>query len=312
MRTYVITGASSFIGIALTDFLLSHGNIVYCVCRRSHQSDFDTSKELRSPFLHIIYLEMSQVSQLFGQIPKADVFIHLAWEGTGHDFRNDREIQQRNIIHSMSAVSVASQLGCQLFVEAGSQAEFGYIDGSFDETTSCHPETEYGRAKLEFGNGASRLCESLSMKFIHLRILSIFGETDHPWTLVMTCVDKMLRNEELSLSSCTQLWNFVYVADAVKQIALLCNYALSEIAFRSEIYLIASHDTRPLRSFVDEIYHLTHSSSLLHFGTYTPALIVSLNPVIKKTEQATGGFISDYTFSQVIEKIINRFNSEKL
>lgn len=310
MRIYVITGANSFVGQALTDYLLDEGHIVYCVCRRSHIASLD--RQSKNAFCHIVCAEMDQISSLFNIIPKADVFIHLAWAGTNHDSRNNHEIQQQNILNSMSTVHVASQLGCQLFVESGSQAEYGYLDCPFDETTPCHPETEYGRAKFEFGNLASRQCEILSMKFIHLRILSVYGETDHPWTLVMTCVSKMLRNEDVLLSSCEQLWNFVYVADAVKQIALLCSYALSELTFKTETYLIASRDTRPLRSFVNEMYHLTNSRSHLLFGTYTPTAIVSLNPVIKKTEQATGGFISDYTFSQVIEKIINRYNTEQL
>ena len=147
------------------------------------------------------------------------------------------------------------------------------------------------------------------MKFIHLRIVSIYGDTDHLWTLVMSSIRKMLNNEDVQLSSCEQKWNFVYIKDAVKQMFLLCEHALNTSDFKSETYLIGSKDTRVLKDYVNEMYKLTESKSRLLFGEYTPANVVSLEPIMDKTEAATGGFISDYTFEQVVKIIINNYKN---
>ena len=123
----------------------------------------------------------------------------------------------------------------------------------------------------------------------------------------MSSIRKMLKNEDVQLSSCQQKWNFVYIKDAVKQMYLLCQHALETEDFKSEIYLIGSHDTRILKDYVIEMYKLTESKSNLIFGGYTPVNTVSLEPIMDKTEKATGGFISDYSFGDVVRIIINKF-----
>lgn len=304
---YVITGGSSFIGVALTHLLIEHGHEVYIVCRRTSKTNNCIPE---SDLVKIVlYEDLSDVSSVLQHISSADVFIHLAWSGTSHEGRHDKVLQDNNIKYSLEAVDVAHKMGCKLFLHAGSQAEYGYINHPFDENSECHPENEYGRAKLEFGNIASRRCEDLGMKFIHLRIVSIYGDTDHLWTLVMSSIRKMLNNEDVQLSSCEQKWNFVYIKDAVKQMFLLCEHALNTSDFRSETYLIGSKDTRVLKDYVYEMYKLTESKSKLIFGGYTPANVVSLEPIMDKTESATGGFISDYTFEQVVKIIINNYKN---
>lgn len=302
---YLITGGNSFIGKALTHILLLDGHEIILVCRGSSHLDNLNSKQIRI----VRYKDMSDVESIKSDVPTADVFVHLAWNGTRGASRNDREAQQRNVEDSMLALQTAKDLGCKLFVEAGSQAEYGLVKETITEETPCHPENEYGKAKLKFGELAEEYCARNGMKFIHLRIVSIFGETDHPGTLVMSCIRKMLNNEDVELSSCQQLWNFVDIEDAVNQIYLLCQHAINSENFTSEIYLIASRDTRKLRSFVEEMRILTHTKSVLHFGEYTPANVVTLDPCVDKTEHATGGFIASKTFGEVVNKIIANYKN---
>lgn len=302
---YLITGGNSFIGIALCNCLLAEGHDVILVCREQ-----STCSVHESDYVRIVrYQGLSDMLSITEYVDHADVFVHLAWGGTGHDGRNNQELQEQNIQYSMDALTVANQLGCQLFVEAGSQAEYGYVNSLITEETPCHPENEYGKAKLRFGEMAEEYCAQNDMKFIHLRIVSIFGETDHPGTLVMSCIRKMLNNEDVELSSCQQLWNFVDIEDAIKQIYLLCQHAIKTVNFTSEIYLIASRDTRKLRSFVEEMRILTHTKSALHFGEYAPVNVVTLDPCVDKTEQATGGFIASKTFGEVVSKIIINYKN---
>ena len=113
----------------------------------------------------------------------------------------------------------------------------------------------------------------------------------------------MINDEVVNLTSCSQCWNYLYIRDAVKQIYLLCEYALNNTSYVSEIYNIASEDTRQLRLFVDEMYCLTQSKSILNYGVINPTNKVSLNPSIEKVKSAIG-FISSYSFGEAIQNVI--------
>lgn len=303
---YLITGGASFIGIALTKLLVENNHTVFIVCRECSKN---REKIPQSEKVNVIFYKgLEDISLLKEKIACADVFIHLAWAGTSHEGRLDKELQDNNIKYSLEAIDIAHKLGCNLFVDAGSQAEYGYVENLITENTPCNPQNEYGRAKLEFSKMAAQKCRTLKMKHIHLRIMSIYGDTDHSWTLVMSSIRKMLNNESIELSSCSQSWNFVYIKDAVRQIYLLCQYALNKPDYSTDIFHIGSKDTRPLKEFVYEMYRLTGSQSKLLFGEYTPPNVVSLNPSMRKTEEATNGFISEYSFSDIVKLIITNYN----
>ena len=298
---YTITGATSFLGVELTQALLSQGHQVIAVCREGSHGLANLPANVQ-----IVYAQIQEYGQLPSKIGHADVFIHLAWEGTGHGGREDVKVHNRNVIYTKEAMQAAAQTGCQLFVFAGSQAEYGVTNEPQQEGMACAPFSEYGKAKLRVWEECGKMAKELGMKYIHLRIFSLFGENDHPWTLVMSCVDKMLRNEPIDLSPCTQNWNFLYSQDAVAQIAQLCAYAMRKADFQQEIYQIASNDTRPLREFVERIRELTHSQSVLHYGAVQPTHLVSLHPNMTKLDTAIGEPITRFAFDEVINLIINK------
>lgn len=295
---FVITGATSFIGLELTEYLLANGHSVVAVCRPN-------SKGLSSipNGVEIVTSEMADYGNLHNEIAQADVFINLAWGGTGHDGRNVVDVQKENIAYTTAAFFAADKMGCKLFLEAGSQAEYGSTTKPQSEDSPCNPFSEYGKAKLEVKEELFKLSEQMDMKYIHLRIFSMFGENDHPWTLVMSAVDKMLRNEKVDLSPCTQNWNFIYIKDAVRIITTLCEIAVENPDFKHEVYNIASKDTRVLKDFVVRMKELTNSTSELNFGAIIPANLVSLQPDMNKTINEVG-VISEYTFDNVIKIII--------
>lgn len=302
MKSFIITGATSMIGVDLCKYFLSFGHIVYAVCRE------DSNGLKRLPLndnIKVVHFDLQNIDEISKKIDKADVFINLAWTNTDYDGRNSAFLQEVNVVYAMNAIRIAASKGCKLFVEAGSQAEYGYVENLITEETPCNPETEYGKAKLHVFNEGSVLCNSLGLKYLHLRIFSTFGENDRPWTLIMTAINKMLRNEDLDLSSCTQNWNYLYSADCAKQIFLLCDYLINNPDFKVGVYNIASKDTRSLRDFVEEMKSVLQSSSVLNYGNVISAKHVSLHPSVTKTENAIG-FTNEVSFADAINYIANK------
>lgn len=299
MNRYIITGATSFIGLVLCKELVTKGNKVTAICRNGSKGIAKLPKEV-----DIVHAQMSEYGSLDEKITTgADIFINLAWEGTAKAERESAEVQERNIQNTLNCVKVAKALGCSLFVESGSQAEYGYTEETISEESECHPITEYGKAKLRVRQEAAELCRTIGLKYIHLRIFSVYGETDHPTTLVMSGLDKMIAGERMEMSACTQKWNFLYSEDAAKQIRLLCEYALEKNDFTQEVFNIASNDTRVLKEFVLEMRDICQSKSELVFGDPGIKVQATLDPDISKTTSATG-YTSFQSFDKIIRKIV--------
>jgi nucleoside-diphosphate-sugar epimerase len=306
--TVLVTGATSFIGVALCECLMRHGHKVYATARADSANLFRL-KNLGG--VKIVYSDLSDMGSIVSALDTdtIDLFFHLAWEGTAATGRNDAALQKKNIDHSLSAIDVAHRLHCRCFVMFGSQAEYGRVAGMIEETTPCHPQTEYGKAKLELCRRGSERCKDLGMKYLHLRIFSVYGVNDHPWTLLSSLVDHLVLNKEMALSECRQKWNFVYIDDAVRQIV-----ALSERAIRSDssacgIYNIASEDTRVLRDFVEEVHTLSGGSGRLLYGQTDSSNVVSIEPSVAKLKK-TIGFIGDVSFSEGIKRMIDSKNRQ--
>ena len=299
---YIITGASGFIGVEISKVLLAKGDTVYAVCRKDSKNLKDVPNHEN---LKMVWADLDHLEDIKNQVDKADVFIHLAWQGTVGGGRNNTEIQETNRANAYTAMRVSKAIGCKVFVDSGSQAEYGTCTNLITEETPCNPFSDYGKAKLEVWQKGRNLCEELGLKYVHLRIFSMYGENDHPYTLVMSIIDKMLRNEpSIDLSSCTQMWNYVYCPDASKMIVGLCEHAFNDQLFKAEVYNIASDDTRVLKDFVERIKQLTNSSSECNYGAIVPANLVSLNPSIEKALSAAP--LEFTPFDDVIFRIINK------
>lgn len=221
------------------------------------------------------------------------IFYHLAWDGTVGAARNDVSLQDDNVRYALDAVRLAAALGCTTFVIAGSQAEYGRCDEKLTPDTPCHPENEYGRAKLEAGNKCSALCRELGLKFIRTRILSVYGPYDGDGSMISATIDKLLKGQEAPLSKGEQLWDYLYSADAADML-----YLLGECGKDAHTYLVASGNSRALREYIDEIcdtirdmsgeYDFAPGNPAIGLIPYSNSQVMHLAADISQTVKDTG------------------------
>lgn len=296
--TFFITGASSFIGVELCRYLSDNGHEVIAMSRKENEL---LNTIANNGHLRVFYADMLNLIEKAKDV-KADVFIHLAWAGALLGQRDNQELQEGNISFSLECVKLSKQMGCQLYVDAGSQAEYGIVPGVLTEETPCNPVSAYGKAKLKMYHKTRELTQQFGLKYIHLRILSVYGKNDHPNTLIMSSLRKLKNNEPIEMRSGGQKWNYVYVKDAARQIAELSLHAIGDNNFRSEVYNIASEDTRKLRGFVEVMKKILGSESELSFGGYDIEKDVNLYPDVKKTNSIVMP-LTEYDFEAVIENL---------
>lgn len=296
---FFITGASSFVGVELCRYLSDNGHQVIAMTRRENERLNAIAQDGR---LQVFRADMQNLVEKAKDV-KADVFMHLAWAGTSHEDRDNPAIHDENARLSLEYVRLSERMGCKLYVDAGSQAEYGIVPGIITEETECHPFSAYGKAKHQMYLESRALTEALGIKYIHLRILSVYGEHDHDATLIKTCLRELKRNEPIEMRSGGQKWNYVYVKDAARQIAELSLNAFGDETFMCEVYNIASEDTRTLQDFVIAMKEICGSQSELSFGGYNPEKDVNLEPNVKKTKGIVKP-LTEFVFEEVIKQMI--------
>ena len=298
VKRVVITGPTGAIGIALINCLIENGIEVLAVCR-------EDSKRINSIPNHnlvkIVKLNLNEIYKLSDIISERyDVFYHLGWEGTFGNSRNNMWGQMKNIQYTLDAVEVAAKLGCYKFIGAGSQAEYGRVEGKLTALTPTFPENGYGIAKLCAGQMSRILCEQKNMNHIWTRILSVYGPYDGENTMIMSVIRKLAHGEKPSLTEGKQQWDYLYSKDAGYAM-----YLLGEKGVSGKIYCIGSGQTKALSEYVEILRDNISRDLELGFGeiAYAPKQVMHLCADITDLEIDTG-FEPKYSFEDGIKETI--------
>lgn len=301
----VVTGATSFIGRAVVEELLEKRHQVFAAVRpdSAGRGELEAMQRETGGQLTVLPVDLSACGTLDRHPAlegRADLWLHLGWEGSGSANRTNPEIQARNIGYALEALGAAARLGCTRFLFSGSQAEYGIADGLMREDSPCHPVSEYGKDKLEVCRRAGERAAELGITYLHARIFSVYGPGDHPWSLVSSCVDTFLKGGHMEFGACTQLWNYLYIKDAVRAIT-----GLLLAKSPSGVYNVAGNDTRPLREFIGEIHRLCGGRGTFEYGKRPPNAegMVSLNPDTGKLYR-TANFQPRISFEEGIREMI--------
>lgn len=299
MERVIITGPTGTIGIALIQYLICNGVSVVAVCRKNSQR---TTNIPHHELVQIVELDLNEICNLPQYVEgNFDVFYHFGWEGTFGDSRNNAYGQLQNIRYTLEAVEVASELGCKKFVGAGSQAEYGRVEGKLTGKTPTFPENGYGIAKLCAGQMSRILCEQKGIEHVWTRILSVYGPYDGENTMVMSTIRKLLNREHVPLTKAEQQWDYLYSKDAAKAM-----YLLGVFGKHGKIYCIGSGKVQQLREYAEEIKKQIDSAALLGYGdiSYTEKQVMYLCADITDLTYDTG-FVPEYAFEVGIKETID-------
>lgn len=298
MERVVITGPTGSIGIALINKLVNEGVKVIAVCRLgSKRIERIPNNELVS----VVECGLEEISKLSNMInDKCDIFYHFAWDGTFGNSRNDMELQNNNVKYALDAVRVAKELGCSKFIGAGSQAEYGRVEGTLTNTTPAFPENGYGIAKLCAGQMTRILCEQLGIEHVWTRILSIYGPYDGENTMIMSVISKLLKREKPSLTAGEQMWDYLYSKDVANAFYLIAQKGKS-----GSIYCLGGGKARPLREYVEILRDEIDKDLPLGIGDipYGDKQVMHLCADIDNLVEDTG-FKTQYSFEDGIKETI--------
>ena len=299
MKKVIITGATGAIGRALIRICTEAGYEVLAIVHRSSgRADELGCRVLRLDLDEYEAALPEMDRQQIGQ-DGYELFFHLAWMAPFGPERENLALQLDNVRASLDAVRLAKALGCHTFIGAGSQAEYGRVEGVLSEHTPTFPETGYGIAKLCAGQMTRLACEQLGLRHIWTRVLSVYGPCDREQTLISTAVDSMMRQEETAFTPCEQIWDYLYADDAARAILLA-----GERGQSGKIYVVGSGQAHPLRSYVETIARITGYKGEIGFGKrpYNDKQVMHLQADIGALQEL--GFQPAVSFEQGIRETI--------
>lgn len=298
MRRAIITGATGTIGMALIKELIRH-NIEVLVLKHPGSGRND-----RLPIHPLVAYKDCALEQLHDVEndtgKKYDVFFHLAWVGAFGTDRNDIYMQLRNVQYALDAVTAAKIFGCDRYIGAGSQAEYGNSKSKLSAGTPAFPNNGYGYAKLCAGQMTRDYASQLGLEHIWVRILSVYGPYDGENTMIMLVLNQLRKGIVPKLTMGEQEWDYLYSADAAKALRLL-----AENGKNKKIYVLGSGKTRKISEYVDEIRDIVNPKSDIAFGTvpYHENQIMYLCADIRDLEEDTG-FVPTVSFTEGIKEIL--------
>ena len=145
MKKVVISGATSFIGINFIHYLLEKDIDILAIIRKNSKKIDMLPKSDR---IKVIECELGDLHSLSINSNDYDVFYHLAWSAPFRGTKDDVYMQDENIKYTLDAVNLAIRLGANTFIGAGTQAEYGNVEGKITPKTPANPTNGYGVAKL--------------------------------------------------------------------------------------------------------------------------------------------------------------------
>ncbi|MBT3223045.1 MAG: NAD(P)-dependent oxidoreductase, partial [Proteobacteria bacterium] len=219
--TALVTGATGFIGSALTKRLARDGIWTWCLVREG------------SPRLRVLAglkgVELIQVPS-FGEAEltqalrdvRPDVIFHLAAAGVNPSHRDPASILDGNAGILRRLLLASRPLGVQRFVYAGSCSEYAEVKPGvlIDESHPLSTQSLYGASKAATHLFGTALSRHLGIPFVTLRLFGTFGVGEALPRLVPYLVSHLERGELPKLTGGEQSRDFTYIDDVVEAFLL--------------------------------------------------------------------------------------------
>lgn len=299
MKKAIITGATGAVGMALIQELIKQNIEILVLCREGSKRKQQIPKH---PLVTIKNCALDQLEKVENDTNQSyDVFYHFAWSGTTGVDRNDMYLQNLNVQYTLDAVKAAKKFGCHTFIGAGSQAEYGRVEGILKLETPTFPENGYGMAKLCAGQMSRELAQQLGIRHIWVRILSVYGPYDGVQSMVMSTIKKLKEGIVPEFTKGEQMWDYLYSEDAARAF-----YLLGEKGKDRKTYVLGSGTARPLVEYIKEIQEAVGKNTEIKLGAipYHPKQVMYLCADISELKKDVD-FKTRFDFKEGLSRILN-------
>jgi dTDP-6-deoxy-L-talose 4-dehydrogenase (NAD+) len=261
MKKILVTGSTGFIGRYVTNLLLDKGYHVIATSsdmKKARQADW---------FNRVSYVELDLASfddtlNYYEFFARPDIMIHLAWEGLPN-YSNDYHVKENLPRHQAFIRNMVSN-GLQDLTVTGTCFEYGMLNGCLSENMDVNPTNPYGMAKNRLREFIAQLSTEFGFSFKWARLFYMFGEGQHPMSLVSQLEEALRDNHKtFNMSGGMQVRDFMPVTDVADRIV--------RIALQKEIQGVincCSGKPTTVKQFVEDYIASKNKSIELNLGYY--------------------------------------------
>lgn len=304
MDTILITGANGFIGEKLVMKLLDEGKEVYAII----YPESNLFEEINNVNLHVKCIDLNEDMDYSDEFPinKIDTMYHFAWIGVKPEFRNDLDLQKKNLKIAFNCMNLATKTGIKRIILPGSTNEYLYNDRPLNKDACPSPDNAYGAVKVAIRYLWNIFAIQNNMEFIYAIITGIYSEDRRDNNVIYYTIDKLLKKEKPSLTNLEQLWDYVYIDDVIEAL-----YLIGERGKTNSVYGIGHGDNWKLSNYIEIIHNKIDASLPLGIGDIPyktdrlPSSCIDLTDLIRDT-----GFTPKVDFESGISKVIEKIKKD--
>ena len=264
MTRAVVTGATGFIGHALTEKLLAQGVEVAAVGRDEQKLNELYSHGAKT--FRVSFEDYVRLAEIIGGW-EPDVFYHCAFSGGfGGAALRDYSLQLGNAKHACDAVVSALKMGTKKFVLASTVNAVELRSLIEDETVFPRYTCIYSVGKLAAEIMGKTLARNGNMAFSTALIAMPYGEGNPARTLPNIVMEQLSEGIQPHLIEGNNLYDLVYIDDVAAGL-----FAVGEHGRENRDYYIGHRKLRTFKAWMTQLRDILSPETELGFGEYPDA-----------------------------------------
>lgn len=247
-KKILVTGATGFIGKNLVESLKEKFEIYALIL----------DEKEKNVILQIDYIlwktffdRENEIKTLNGKkLGKIDTVIHLASYGVNPKDNDIDKMIESNINLTKDLILNLERVSCKNIIFTGSGFEYGDKGKiKLKEDMELNPFSLYGATKVSAFLIGKKLCESLGINYINLRLFNIFGEYEGSNRLIPQIINNYLEGKELNFTAGNQVRDYLYIKDIIEVYEMI----LEKNIYNNETYNVCSSEEITIKEFITKV-----------------------------------------------------------
>lgn len=259
MNSFLITGASGFIGSHLAQRIVADGSMVHAIIRPT--SNIDPLLKLKHNFTTHIHDGTSEnMFHLIKDI-KPKLVIHLAasFSKIVNGIQNIDELISSNILFGVQLVESMVKNNVNYLINTGtSWQHFQNKDYS--------PTCLYAASKQAFSDILQYYIEATNLNVLNLKLFHTYGPNDNRNKLFCQLRQAIKEKRTLKMTPGEQLVDIVYIDDVVNAYKVAIDRLITGNGHKKEEFVISSGNLIPLKELVRTYFEIKNEEENIIWG----------------------------------------------
>ena len=262
-KKILVTGATGFIGKNLVESLKEKFEIYALIL---DEKEKNVIPQIDYILWKTFFDRENEIKTLDGKkLGKIDTVIHLASYGVNPKDNDIDKMIESNINLTKDLILNLERVSCKNIVFTGSGFEYGDKGKvKLKEDMELNPFSLYGATKVSAFLIGKKLCESLGINYINLRLFNIFGEYEGSNRLIPQIINNYLEGKELNFTAGNQVRDYLYIKDIIEVYEMI----LEKNIYNNETYNVCSSEEVTIKEFITKVADtIGINKDSLNFGT---------------------------------------------